>query len=93
MSITTYWCQIFVLPKKVIKAVNIVELSYGTIIVKIQSSRMSFCTPKKEGGLRIRNLELCNRAAIGKIVWHLSICMNLYGFIGFMMCTLRVVDG
>ena len=30
------------------------------------------CRPKKEGGLGIRNLELWNRAATGKIVWHLS---------------------
>ena len=30
------------------------------------------CKPKKEGGLRIRNLEAWNLAAISKTAWHIS---------------------
>lgn len=37
----------------------------------------SLCRPKKEGGSGIKNLELWNRALVGKIVRHLS-CMHKF---------------
>lgn len=72
MSITTYWCQIFVLPKKVIKAVNAICRAflwhYNDKDMKSSNvNREHFGRPKKEGGLGIKNLELWNRVAIGKI--------------------------
>ena len=80
MSITTYWCQTFVLPKKVIKAVNSICRAFlwhhNSQETKPRNVNWdSLCRPKKEGGLGIKNLELWNRAVIGKIIWHLS-CMH-----------------
>ena len=77
MSVTTYWCQIFLLPKKVIKQVNSVCKAFlwhynendprlGNVIWD------ALCRPKKEGGLTIRNLKFWNLSAIRKIAWHIS---------------------
>lgn len=77
MSIPTYWCQIFILPKMVIKKVNAVCCAY---LWNADHSNTKpglvrwehICKPKKERGLDIRNLEVWNMVAIGKTAWHIS---------------------
>lgn len=77
MSISNYWCQIFILPKKVLKQINSVCRSYlwhgeANNNTPGNVGWDKVCRPKKEGGLGIRNLELWNLAAVGKIAWHIS---------------------
>jgi hypothetical protein len=77
MSVTTYWCQIFLLPKKVIKVVNSICRSflwhYDDLSRKAGSVNWDdLCKLKKEGGLGIRNLKAWNLTAFGKTAWHVS---------------------
>lgn len=78
IGITSYWCQIFILPKRVITIVNSICRSFLWFGVA-QSSKpgninwKSLCTPKTVGGLGLRNIQLWNQAAVGKIAWHISI--------------------
>ncbi|KAL2943828.1 hypothetical protein RDABS01_032175 [Bienertia sinuspersici] len=77
MSISTYWCQIFLLPNSVIQ--NIIGvcrafLWHGTAISNKMSpvSWEEVCKPKQEGGLGIRSLVHWNTAAVGKHVWAIA---------------------
>ena len=77
MSISSYWCQIFVFPKKMINMINTVCRSFLWFGVSNNSKprNMSWskvCKPKKFGGLGIRNLHLWNLVAIGKVVCYIS---------------------
>lgn len=78
MSITTYWCQIFILPKMMIKKVNVVCRAYLWNVDHCNSTKLGLvnqehiCRPKKEGGLDIRNLKAWNVVAIRETVWHIS---------------------
>lgn len=76
MSISSYWCQIFIIPLCVIKQINVVCRaflwhgdSYNTKPGNVRWSEV--CRPKSEGGLGIRNLGTWNEAAVGKIAWHI----------------------
>ena len=77
MNITNFWCQIFVLPRKVSKQANAICRAYlwhgkddSNVAGNLNWVRV--CTPKKVGGLGIQNLEVWNLAAVGKLVWHIS---------------------
>lgn len=77
VGISTYWCQIFVLPKKVINHINAVRRSFLWFGISNSDkpgnvSWAKVCTPKKYGGLGIRHLDLWNKIAIGKVVWHIA---------------------
>ena len=77
MSITNYWCQAVILPKKVLRQVNIICRSFlwfGYVESKSLGniSWEKVCKPKKEGGLEIRDLETWNLAAVGKVARHIS---------------------
>ena len=75
IGITSYWCQIFILPKRIINIVNSIRRSFFWFGVS-QSPKPSninwkeICTPKKVGGLGMRNIQFWNQAAVGKIAWH-----------------------
>ena len=76
MGITSYWCQIFVIPKRVINIVNSICRSYLWFGVAHSPKPeninwKTICTPKKVGGLGIRNIHLWNQTAVGKIAWHI----------------------
>ena len=78
MSITNYWFQAVILPKKVIRQVNAICRSFlwhGSSEAKSPGNTNweKVCKPKKEGGLGIRNLETWNLDVIGKITWHISV--------------------
>ena len=80
MNVITYWCQIFLLPKKVIKAINSVCRSFLWHYDEHSSKARNInwndlCKPKKEGGLDMKNLKVWNLATISKIAWHVS-CLH-----------------
>ena len=83
MNITNFWCQIFVLPKKVLKQVNAICRAY-LWHEKVDSDTpgnmncAKVCTPKKLSGLGIRNLKVWNLAVVGKHVWHTSSMTELH---------------
>ena len=63
MGITSYWCQLFILPKVVIKRVNAIYRSYlwFGIYNKDTAGNVNWnhvCWSKKVGGLEVRNLEV-----------------------------------
>ncbi|KAK9990462.1 hypothetical protein SO802_025447 [Lithocarpus litseifolius] len=73
-SIQSYWSSIFILPKKVIKAIEQrfkmflwkgVEENKGNIKVAWDQ----LCFPKREGGLK--KIEDCNKEAVMKHIWSL----------------------
>lgn len=76
MSIYSYWCQIFILPKRLI---NIVNSNFRSFLwFGISHSHKSgnirwkeICTLKKVGGLVVRNIQIWNQAVVGKIAWHI----------------------
>lgn len=77
MSISNYWSQTVIIPKKVLVQINAVCRSYLWHIEADCNSPGNVnwdqvCRPKKEGGLGVRNLQLWNLAAVGKIAWHIS---------------------
>ena len=77
MSISSYWCQMFILPKKVLKEINSVCRAYlchgdAKNTSPVNVGWPNVCTPKKSGDLGIRNLEVLNVAAVFKIAWHIS---------------------
>ena len=60
-SICTYWCQLFILPRAVIKKVDAICEAYlwhtnPNNTAPRNINWIDVCTPKKFGGLGIRNL-------------------------------------
>jgi len=49
----------------------------------------TICTPRKQGGLGVKNFNLWNIASIAKLVWPLQRKKTTYGSIGFMGGTLE----
>ncbi|XP_021848362.1 uncharacterized protein [Spinacia oleracea] len=77
MSVSVYSCQIFILPKSVIRKINSVCRAYlwhGTY----DDSRpdpvawINLCVSKTQGGLGFRNLAIWNQAAVGKLAWSIA---------------------
>lgn len=71
MSISNYWSQVVILPKKVLNQINAVCRFYlwHGVADNNTSGNVNWekiCRPKK-GGLGIRNLQIWNLAAVGKI--------------------------
>jgi hypothetical protein len=75
-SIQMYWSSIFILPKKVIKAI---EHHFNHYLWQGKSTgrggiRVAWdkvCLPKREGGLGLKSVEDWNRAAVLKHIWSL----------------------
>ena len=68
------WCQMFILPKKVLKEINNVCRAYlwhgdASTTTPGNVRWTHVCTQKKSGGIGVRNLEIWNVAAVGKIAW------------------------
>lgn len=72
MSISNYWSQTVILPKR---AVNQINATYRSYLWHREADSRSprnvnwekVCRPKNEGGLDIRNLQVRNLATVGKI--------------------------
>ncbi|XP_056690288.1 uncharacterized protein [Spinacia oleracea] len=74
MSISVYWCQLFLLPSTIIKKINAICRSYLWFGVYDDGTPGSvnwdkLCDSKEQGGLGFRNLALWNQAAVGKLAW------------------------
>jgi hypothetical protein len=75
-SIQLFWSSIFILPKKVVKAI---EQRFNQFLWEGQEggrggfkvSWEQVCFPKQEGGLGLKRVEDWNRAAVMKHIWNL----------------------
>ena len=77
MSISNYWSQTVIFPKRVIDQINAacrLYLWHGEVDNRAPGNVNweKVCRPKKEGGLGIRHLQVWNLAVVGKIAWHIS---------------------
>lgn len=77
MSMQNFWCQLFILPKKIIKQIQTccrIFLWTGDISPskKALVAWEKMCGPKYAGGLNIRHLEYWNIAAVTKLLWAIS---------------------
>lgn len=75
-SMQTYWSSIFILPKKVLKEVeSILRAFFWTgPDLKHSGAKVSWehlCSPRKEGGLGFKSLQVWNKAAMAKHIWYL----------------------
>lgn len=75
-AIQIYWSSIFMLPKAVIKQVEqtLRAFLWKGSELKNGGAKVAWecvCLPKKEGGLGVKNMELWNRAALLKHIWHI----------------------
>ena len=75
-SMHTYWCSLFILPKKVIKEVEglLRAFFWSGPDLKRSGAKVSWehiCSPKVEGGLGFKSMEICNKVAIVKHIWFL----------------------
>lgn len=73
-GITNFWCSAFILPMEYITEINSMCSAYlwkGTLEGR-HTARVAWetlTTPKEEGGLGLKNLELWNRTCSVKLLW------------------------
>lgn len=85
-GIQTYWAQIFLLPKRIMKMINglcRVFLWTGNILTSKKKALVvweKICLPKVAGGLNVMNLSMWNAAAITKQLKRKIVCRS-NGFI------------
>lgn len=75
-SMQTYWSSLFILPKKVIKEVEAILRTFFWTGPDLKSSGSKvawdqLCSPKQEGGLGFKSLQVWNKAANAKHIWFL----------------------
>lgn len=73
-GVQAYWDQLFLLPNKVIKMIEVVCRSYlwtveATIIKKTLVDWDTICLPRRIDELDFLNLKIKNQAAICKLLW------------------------
>lgn len=71
-SMVHYWMAVFILPKRIIKAVESICISYlwrgGLQHIHVAKvNRKQICLPRTEGGLELKDLSLWNKAAIARV--------------------------
>ncbi|XP_070057679.1 uncharacterized protein [Nicotiana tomentosiformis] len=76
-GIQSYWAQLFIIPAKVMKAIEGYCRSFiwsGTNVITIKSlvAWSKMCMPKSAEGLNLTNLKLWNKAAMITICWDLK---------------------
>jgi hypothetical protein len=75
-SLQVYWTGIFILPKKIIKAI---EQKFNRFLwtgksegsAKAKVSWNALCFPKKEGGLGLKRLDVWNQSSMLRHIWSL----------------------
>ena len=73
-SLQVYWTGIFILPKKIIKAI---EQKFNRFLwngkdveaAKAKVAWADVCYPKKEGGLGLKGLEVWNKTSMLRHIW------------------------
>ena len=78
MRIICFWSRIFILPKMVVKEFEVVCINFrwganNTYSRVLLVKWSAICTPKKEGGLGLKNLTAWNKALIAKHVWDVAV--------------------
>lgn len=73
-SMLTYWSSLFILPKKVIKDIESIlrALLWSGPDLKKSGAKVSWghlCSPKNEGGLGFKSLQIWNKSAIAKHIY------------------------
>ncbi|XP_019227163.1 PREDICTED: uncharacterized protein LOC109208497 [Nicotiana attenuata] len=73
-GVQSYWAQIFLLPKKVMKMVEAICRSFlwtgtSTVSKKALVSWEKVCLPQVVGGLNVMNMICWNKAAMAKHLW------------------------
>ncbi|XP_019258259.1 PREDICTED: uncharacterized protein LOC109236523 [Nicotiana attenuata] len=76
-GIQTYWAQIFLLPKKIMKMIETICRTFlwtgsNSISGNALIAWNKICQPKVAGGLNIINMRIWNKAAILKHLWALA---------------------
>ncbi|XP_028085282.1 uncharacterized protein LOC114286328 isoform X2 [Camellia sinensis] len=71
-----YWSSLFILPKKIIRAIETLFRSFfwSGCEFRTHGAKVSWeniCYPKNEGGLGFKSLEIWNKATIAKHIWFL----------------------
>lgn len=75
-SMQTYWSSLFILPKKVITEVEafLRAFLWSGPDLKKSGAKVSWehlCSPKQEGGLGLKSIQVWNKAAVAKHIWFL----------------------
>jgi hypothetical protein len=73
-GLQVYWTRIFILPKKIIKAI---EQKFNRFLwngkdVEVAKAKVAWddvCYPKKEGGLGLKRLEVWNKTSMLRHIW------------------------
>ncbi|XP_056697358.1 uncharacterized protein [Spinacia oleracea] len=77
LSLQSFWCQIFILPKKVIKEIQ----GYCRVFLWTGNTDPSkkalvawhkLCLPKVAGGLNLKDMCWWNKAAVAKLLWAIT---------------------
>lgn len=76
-GIQSYWAQIFILPKTILKAVENICRTFlwtgnGILSRKAPMAWDKVCRPIAAGGLNIIDMTIWNKAAISKHLWYLA---------------------
>ncbi|PHT95409.1 T-complex protein 1 subunit alpha [Capsicum annuum] len=76
-GVQAYWAQLFIIPAKVMKAIQAYCRSYIWSGVNVITKRAlisweKICLPKVVGGINLINLKLWNKAAILKLCWNIE---------------------
>lgn len=80
-GIQLFWCQVFVIPQKVIKVLQAVCRTFlwtgrTTFSKRALIAWDKVILPKQAGGMGIGNLKMWNKAAICKLLWNVSLMKN-----------------
>lgn len=74
----SYWAAIFILPQMVIDQINSICRNYlwGGVAEYAKVPYISWsttCSPRKMGGIGLKNIAAWNRAYIAKLIWHIAL--------------------
>ena len=77
LSLQAFWCQIFILPKKVLKEIqNFCRIFLWTGLTDPSKRSLvawhSLCLPRSAGGWNLKEMGLWNKAAVSKLLWALT---------------------
>lgn len=76
-GIQAYWCQIFILPKKILKEIESICRTFLWTGSDVHSRKAlvawnQICLPRAQGGWNVFNLVIWNKAAILKLLWNVA---------------------
>lgn len=77
LSIKSYWSQLFIVPKKIVKEVEVICRRFLWSGADLHSSKASIawdtvCQPLKFGGINLKHFTTWNHATILKQLWDLT---------------------